>query len=147
MEDYFLKLKFVEWIWRWEFSFDSMNCMAVWMNEVVITFFPYNVSNLSIHICKFFSPKLCIICKLHYPRSVDILIYKDTHLPSLYIIIYLGYLYILSYSNFRTYAKIFIIHIYQLFIPSKIPRIRTYKFEINIRIPSRKISSLSLRVS
>ena len=57
-----------------------MNCMAMWMNEVVITFLPYNVSNLSINIRKFFSPKLCIICKLHYPRSVDILIYKDTHL-------------------------------------------------------------------
>lgn len=146
MEDYFLKLKFVEWIWRWEFSFDSMNCMAVWMNEVVITFFPYNVSNLSIHICKFFSPKLCIICKLHYPRSVDILIYKDTHLPSLCIIIYLGYL----FSRIQIFVhtqKYLLYTLYQLFIPSKIPRIRTYKFEINIRIPSRKISSLSLRVS
>lgn len=146
MEDYFLKLKFVEWIWRWEFSFDSMNCMAVWMNEMVITFFPYNVSNLSIHICKFFSPKLCIICKLHYPRSVDILIYKDTHLPSLCIIIYLGYL----FSRIQIFVhtqKYLLYTLYQLFIPSKIPRIRTYKFEINIRIPSRKISSLSLRVS
>lgn len=123
-----------------------MNCMAVWMNEMVITFFPYNVSNLSIHICKFFSPKLCIICKLHYPRSVDILIYKDTHLPSLCIIIYLGYL----FSRIQIFVhtqKYLLYTLYQLFIPSKIPRIRTYKFEINIRIPSRKISSLSLRVS
>lgn len=45
---------------------------------IVVMIFLY----LLINFCELPLPKLCIICKLHYPRSIDILIYKDTHLPS-----------------------------------------------------------------